>query len=113
MGSALRTAGFDVLIARNGVAGLELVRANRPSLVILDLAMPVMGGIEALRRLRADADPAVAATPVLIVSASSETKYAVDAGKLGVHGHMLKSRFSLVDLVARVREIVPGGREPV
>jgi two-component system response regulator (stage 0 sporulation protein F) len=112
VGKALRNAGYEVLIASNGREGLDMLRARRPSLVILDIAMPVMGGIEALQAIRADSDPAVAHTQVLVVSASTGPTQEAEATRLGVHGRLLKSRFSLADLVARVRELVPPNPRP-
>ena len=106
---ALRRAGYEVLLAGSAREGLELVRTHRPALVLLDLAMPVMGGIEALRAIRAEPDPAVAGTNVLVVSASSDQARLNEARRLGAHGHMLKSRFSLSDMVERVCELAPAG----
>jgi CheY-like chemotaxis protein len=69
--------------------------------------MPIMGGVEALRLLRSHPDPAVANTPVLVVTASSRPDQQAEAGRLGIQGHLLKSRFSLAELVQRVSELVP------
>jgi CheY-like chemotaxis protein len=107
VGSALQRAGYEVEVAGNGRDALDVVRARHPALVILDVAMPQMGGIEALRLLRSDPDPAIAATQVLIVTASSGPPQEEQWKKLGVQGQMLKSRFSLAELIERVRELVP------
>jgi CheY-like chemotaxis protein len=107
VGAKLEKSGYEVLVAGDGQEALRLVRQNRPSLVILDIAMPIMGGIEALRALRQNPDPAVSQTPVLVVTASSRPDQQAEAGRLGIQGHLLKSRFSLVELVERVRELVP------
>lgn len=112
VGSALNRAGYTVDVVGNGRDALDYVRSRRPSLVVLDIAMPVMGGLEALRLLRCDNDPVVAGTPVLVVTASSGAAQTAEAARLGVHGQMLKSRFSLAELVERVRELVPTTHEP-
>ncbi|MFC4069944.1 response regulator [Actinoplanes subglobosus] len=62
----LSRAGHEVVEAGDGLAALESVRASPPDLVVTDVMMPVMGGIEFIRRLKAD--PATAAIPVLAVS---------------------------------------------
>ena len=62
----LLRAGHDVTEAGDGAAALESVRKSPPDLVVTDLMMPVMGGIEFIRRLRAD--PVTEAIPVLAVS---------------------------------------------
>jgi CheY-like chemotaxis protein len=59
-------AGHEVTEAGNGAAALASVRESRPDLVVTDMMMPVMGGVELIRRLRAD--PVTAAIPILSVS---------------------------------------------
>ncbi len=105
---SLRRAGVQVLTVARADEGLDLVRERRPSLVLLDLAMPGVSGVEVLRAIRADPDPAVAGTPVLVVSASSDAAGLAEVQRLGGHGNMLKGRFSLSDLVGRVQELIDG-----
>lgn len=68
--SVLRKDGYDVLSADNGLSGLELVRQNKPDLVISDVQMPVMDGFSMLQALRAD--PAILATPVVLLTSLQE-----------------------------------------
>lgn len=68
--SVLRKDGYDVLSADNGLSGLELVRQNKPDLVISDIQMPVMDGFAMLQALRAD--PAILATPVVLLTSLQE-----------------------------------------
>jgi CheY-like chemotaxis protein len=64
----LEWEGYTVLTATNGEEGLEQIAGARPSLVLLDFMMPVMDGLEMLRRLRAD--PALRDTPVVLMTAA-------------------------------------------
>jgi two-component system response regulator len=105
---ALQRAGHQVSCAANGAAAVESLKTLRPDLILLDLAMPEMNGLAFLRQLRAD--KALARTPVVIVSALSEAVEVKEAMKLGVQGHLLKSRFSLEQLIAMVQRVTPGGR---
>jgi CheY-like chemotaxis protein len=66
----LEGAGHEVTDARNGAIGLEFVKATPPQLVITDVMMPTMDGIEFIKCLRSD--PETAAIPILAVSANSE-----------------------------------------
>ncbi len=68
--SVLRKNGYDVLSADNGLSGLELVRQNKPDLVISDVQMPTMDGFAMLQALRAD--PAICATPVVLLTSLQE-----------------------------------------
>ena len=66
---ALARSGLVVLEAPDGAAALDLVRRARPDLVLLDMMMPGLGGLEVCRRLRAD--PATRTLPVLMLSAAA------------------------------------------
>jgi DNA-binding response OmpR family regulator len=65
----LRQKGFEVLGALGGEQGLEIIRQEKPDLVLLDLVMPGMSGWEVYKKMQADDD--MAQIPVIIVSASS------------------------------------------
>jgi CheY-like chemotaxis protein len=105
---ALQRAGHQVACAANGAAAIEALKTVKPDLILLDLAMPEMNGLAFLRQLRAD--KALARTPVVVVSALSEAVEVKEATKIGVQGHLLKSRFSLEQLIAMVQRIAPGRR---
>ena len=105
---ALQRAGHQVACAANGAAAVEALKTIKPDLILLDLAMPEMNGLAFLKQLRAD--KALARTPVIVVSALSEAVEVKEAMKIGVQGHLLKSRFSLEQLIAMVQRVVPANR---
>ena len=105
---ALQRAGHQVACAANGAAAVEALKTIKPDLILLDLAMPEMNGLAFLKQLRAD--KALARTPVIVVSALSEAVEVKEAMKIGVQGHLLKSRFSLEQLIAMVQRVVPASR---
>jgi two-component system, cell cycle response regulator DivK len=77
----LRRQGFDVLIARDGASGVEVAKAERPDLILMDLGLPVMDGWEASRRLKLDG--ATSHIPVIALSAhamSNDRTQALEAG---------------------------------
>jgi CheY-like chemotaxis protein len=67
LGVILQHVGFDVLLAANGAEAVETARRNRPDVVVMDLFMPGMDGIEATRRIRQD--PALGDVPVIAYTA--------------------------------------------
>jgi CheY-like chemotaxis protein len=73
----LTRAGYQVTEAGNGAAALEEVRKIRPDLVMTDMKMPVMGGVELIRHLRAD--PGTATIPILSVSSDWQLAVGADA----------------------------------
>jgi DNA-binding NarL/FixJ family response regulator len=102
----LRNAGYVVLEAGDGGQAVELASAERPDLVIMDVLMPAMSGIEATERITAR-NPAAR---VIMLSAvdSSETVHA--AVKAGASGYLAKSAISSTSLVDAVRRTARGER---
>lgn len=77
----LKRHGFEVLVARDGAAGVEAAKAERPDLILMDLGLPVLDGWGATRALKAD--PATRAIPVIALSAhamSDDRARALEAG---------------------------------
>ncbi|HBY97490.1 MAG TPA: DNA-binding response regulator, partial [Chloroflexi bacterium] len=68
----LTQTGFEVASASDGHTGLFMVRQQRPDLVILDLMLPGMDGLDVARAIRQDRDPQVAAVPLLMLTARVE-----------------------------------------
>jgi Response regulators consisting of a CheY-like receiver domain and a winged-helix DNA-binding domain len=97
MRTSLSTHGFDVRVAADGEAALDLFSDWRPSLVITDLSMPNMGGIEFCRRLRL-----VSEVPIIVLSVKSEEKVKVEALDAGADDYVTKP-FGMDELLARVR----------
>lgn len=96
----LRSEGFDAFVAADGPAGVELVERTRPDLVVLDLMLPGMDGLEVCRRIQRDRP-----VPVLMLTArDSETDLLVGLA-VGADDYLTKP-FSPRELVARVRTIL-------
>ncbi|MFL5259992.1 MAG: response regulator [Hyphomicrobiales bacterium] len=77
----LQRQGHDVLIAVDGREGVEMSKAERPDIILMDMSLPVLDGWEATRRIRADAD--TAALPVIALTAhamESDRQQALAAG---------------------------------
>lgn len=101
----LSAAGYQTFVAAGAEEGWEKAKAHRPDVVLLDLVMPQVDGVVFLRRLRAD--PLLAATPVVVVSGLSFMALTRAAEQLGIHSQLVKSRFTLGELVQRVTSILP------
>jgi CheY-like chemotaxis protein len=101
--ASLRLAGYETQCAADGEEALRLTRTNHPHVILLDIAMPTMDGITFLKRLRAE--PAIANTHVILLTAHSEKSQILAAGSLGVKDFVLKSRFHLDDLLERIKKV--------
>src|SRR5687768_7882118 len=86
--SALEPEGFTVLAAADGLEGLTLLSENVISLVLLDVSMPRLGGLEMLERMKND--PALAQVPVLMLTAEAQESEIERARRLGARGWMIK-----------------------
>ena len=96
----LEREGFDVVTASDGEAGLSAARANRPDLILLDLLLPVMDGLEVCRILRREMT-----TPILMLTAKTEEIDKVVGLELGADDYVTKP-FSMRELLARVRALL-------
>src|ERR1041385_6355651 len=95
--TGLTSRGYDVRAAADGLAGFEVFNDWHPDLVITDLAMPNVDGLELCRRLRA-----VSPVPIIVLSAKGEEKTKVAALDLGADDFVTKP-FGIDELLARVR----------
>ena len=97
--SKLKACGYEVMTARDGVEALEQVQAQQPDLVVLDLIMPKMNGLEALKELRS-----FSAIPVIILSARGADIDKIKGLSLGADDYLAKP-FNPDELVARIEAV--------
>lgn len=95
--TGLKSRGYDVRVAADGLSGFETFSDWHPDLVITDLAMPNVDGLELCRRLRS-----VSQVPIIVLSAKGEEKTKVEALDLGADDFVTKP-FGIDELLARVR----------
>ena len=109
-----RSAGAETEIVGSGDAALKAVSARPPDLIILDLNLPVLGGLEVCRLLRSRSD--AKHLPIIILTAKSSEADRVTGLELGADDYVTKP-FSLRELSARVRAVLrratPAGERPV
>lgn len=102
----LSAKGFIVKEAENGQKGLELIRAEKPDLVLLDLMMPELDGFGVLEALRKDADQVIASTKVIILSNLWNNEDILKAKSLGVADFLVKAYFTPEDISAKINEVL-------
>jgi len=101
--NAFSSYDVELRFASNGEEGLHMARKLVPDVILLDLKMPVMDGVEFLEKLRGERQ--FQATPVLVVSAQNVADYVIKLARSRISGFILKP-FDDADLIARVGKVV-------
>src|ERR1051326_6104851 len=105
--TGLNARGYEVRVAADGVAALETFGDWPPDLVVTDLSMPEMDGLELCRRLRAASQ-----VPIIVLTARGEEKTQVEALDLGADDYVTKP-FGMDELLARVRATLRRAATPL
>ncbi|HTK05373.1 MAG TPA: response regulator [Candidatus Eisenbacteria bacterium] len=101
---ALEKAGFKVVAAEDGLAGLKAAAAEKPDVIMLDLMMPKMDGFETLAKLKAD--PHTRPIPVIILSSMRQDEDVARAMKGGAAAYMKKGQAIPAEIPAKAREVM-------
>jgi len=101
----LSGSDYQVLVAKNGKNALEQVKNQKPDLILLDVMMPEMDGLEACKRLKKD--PATNSIPIIMLTAKGRKEDVVEAIAAGADSYVVKP-FNLTDLVERIEGILGG-----
>jgi two-component system phosphate regulon response regulator PhoB len=107
--ASLKTAGYQAIKAEDGESALEQVRSALPSLVVLDLMLPGMSGLEVCKVLKGD--PATKTIPIIMLTAKAEEVDRIVGLELGADDYVTKP-FSPRELVLRVRSILRRANAP-
>jgi DNA-binding response OmpR family regulator len=104
----LRSAGFEVCLARDGKQGVEMAQASAPELIVLDIMMPVMDGVEALQKLRNSSR--TSRIPVILLTAKAQDEDVIAGYQTGADYYITKP-FTAKQLLYGVR-LVLGKADP-
>ncbi len=95
--TSLQSSGYDVSIASDGLEGFERFKADQPDLIVTDLAMPEMNGLELTQAVRR-----IATTPIIVLSVRDTDAMKITALDEGADDYLTKP-FSMPELLARIR----------
>ncbi len=99
----LENRGVDILLARNGLEGIELALKHQPRVIILDVLMPGMDGFEVCRRLKSD--PKTANIPIIMHTAKENAFDLMVSRQLGAVDFIPKDSFSGTVMLATLKEL--------
>jgi len=96
-----QSAGFEILLATNGLEGLQQALSESPDLILLDIIMPQMDGLTMLRKLRQDKKGKE--IPVIVLTNLSDAETIDESLKIGSYDFLVKANWGLPDIVAKVK----------
>lgn len=105
---AMQGAGLEVTHAADGEAGLTILQVMRPDLILLDLMLPRISGVDLLRIIRGSED--FKDTPVIVFSSAFRSEMEEDLEKLGATRVLSKSEFVPKQVIAFIKDLLPGVR---
>lgn len=100
----LKQQGFNIVGAKDGVEGVAMAAKELPDLILLDLVMPRMDGISALKEIKAK--PETKDIPVVILTNLSDYDKVSDALSLGAMDYLVKANYRLEELVSKIKTVL-------
>jgi CheY-like chemotaxis protein len=98
--------GFEVVSADNGLEAIKKLKSIIPDLILLDIVMPYMDGIEVLRKIKAE--ERWKNIPVILLTNLSEKEKIEEALKMGANDYLIKSHFTPSEVIGKVNTVLKG-----
>lgn len=102
--TALEQSGYDVVTAIDGEDGLKVVRQEKPDVVLIDIMMPKIDGLEMMKTLRSDEN--FFDIPIIVMTNVDDQKIVKEAGKLNTQFYLVKSLFEPKKVVNIIEEVL-------
>ena len=104
LGEFLRAQGYEVVAALNGNDGLTMVRQGRPDLILLDLIVPGLPGLDILKNLKGD--PETKSIPVIVLTNVESNESVEQAIELGAKAYLVKTNYALDEVLAKIKGVL-------
>lgn len=102
----LGASGFDVHAASDGKQAWEMIQAERPAIVMLDLMMPEMDGLQVLEVMRGAKDKLLSTMPVIVLSNLWSNEDILKVKALGVDTYLVKAYFTPDEILGKIKEVL-------
>ena len=102
LGDTLKAEGFEVVAAIDGEIGLKMAKIQKFDLILLDLVLPKILGLEVLAKLKQD--PETMGFPVIILTNSEEIQSVERALEMGAVAYLIKSNYSLTEVIGKIKK---------
>ncbi len=103
-GDILKQEGYEIISALDGEIGLKLAKTEKPDLILLDLILPKIYGIEVLRKLKED--KITKEIPIVILTNLEEMKDIDKALELGAKSYLIKAQYTLEEVVEKIKKAI-------
>ncbi len=103
--------GFVVKEATDGQQGIDLIIAEKPGIVLLDLMLPEVDGFQVLEQVRKHPDKVIAATPIIVLSNLWSNKDILKTKALHVQAYLVKAYFTTEEILKKVNEVLANPNE--
>ena len=100
----LSNEGYDVSEAVDGEKGIEMVKQEKPDLILLDLILPGIDGFEVLARIKSDPD--ISETPIIILSNLGQKEDIERGLKMGAADYLIKAHFTPEEIIKKINDIL-------
>lgn len=100
--------GFSVEVALDGNSGLDKIISSKPDVVLLDIILPSMDGFEILQKVRANSDPSIARTLIILLSNLGQESEVNKGMRLGANDYLVKTYFTMDQIVQKVSALLEG-----
>ncbi|MCK4524955.1 MAG: response regulator [Candidatus Andersenbacteria bacterium] len=107
----IKEDGYEVFIAMDGEEGLELMKKEKPDLVLLDIIMPRMDGFRVMEEMNKDPELNLKKIPVVIVSNSGQPVEIDRALDLGVRDYLIKTQFDPMEVIDKIKKQIGSPEE--
>ena len=104
LGDVLTQEGYEIISALDGAAGLELAKEKKPDLILLDLILPKLHGLEVLKELKAD--PGTKGIPIIVLTNLESIEDIDQALELGATTYLVKAHYSLEEVIEKVKKTI-------
>lgn len=102
----LEKENFEVFTAIDGPGGIEKIISVKPDVMLLDIILPGIDGFEVLKRIRTNADPKVAKTPIILLSNLGQEADIEKGRALGANNYLIKSNFTIDEIIEKLRALL-------
>lgn len=102
----LSASGFEVFAASNGREGWEYIQKEKPAIIMLDLMMPEMDGLQVLELLRKSKDAMVKDIPVIVLSNLWSNEDILKVKAFGVETYLVKAYFTPEEILGKIKEVL-------